>query len=132
MRVASGTDTIVIRGPALFVYAGPDLDEETPTRSDEEDARAFRTALLEAEPVLQEMGVRVFAVAEPPLPLGIPPEVEASAGPRLLPGGQGLLLAAPPRTAAWLERVAGGAALACAAARTFQKTPPPAVAAACR
>jgi len=132
MRVASGTDTIVIRGPALFVYSGPDLDEEMPTRSVEEDARALRTALLEAEPALQEMGVRVFSVAELPLPLGIPPEVEAAAGPRLVPGGLGFLLAAPPRTVARLDRVTGGAALACAAARTFQKPPPAAVAAACR
>lgn len=131
-RVVSGVDTTVIRGPALFAYMGLDPGEGPLPRSAEEIARSFQATVLEAEPALQEMGVRLFSVSDPPLVLGIPPEVDDAAGPRLVPGALGFLLADPPARILRIDKVPGGAALVCAAARTFEKAPPPAYQATCR
>ena len=131
LRVASGTDTISILGPALFIFVGLDAEDEDPPERLLEGARELQTVVDEAAPGLQAMGVRVFSVDRPPVPLGLPPEADAAAGPRLEPGGVGLLLADPRGRMMRMDRVAGGAALVCAAARTFGREPPPAFAAAC-
>jgi hypothetical protein len=132
LRVVSGTDTLSIVGPAVFTYVGLDPEEENPSSGLLDAARKLQAALVEAEPGLQEMGVRVFSMEQPPRPLDVPPEVDAAAGPSLAPGRVGVLLADPQGRILRLDRVTGGAALVCAAARTFGREPPAAFAAACR
>jgi hypothetical protein len=132
LRVVSGTDTLSIVGPAVFTYVGLDPQEENPLPGLLSAARELQTALDEAEPGLQALGVRVFSVEQPPLPLDVPPEVDAAAGPRLAPGSVGVLLADPQGRMLRMDHVTGGAALVCAAARTFGREAPPAFAAACR
>jgi hypothetical protein len=132
LRVVSGTDTISILGPALFTYVGLDPEDDDPPPRLVDAARQLQAAADEAAPGLQALGVRVFSVDRPPVPLGLPPEADAAAGPRLEPGGVGVLLADPQGRMMRMDRVAGGAALVCAAARTFGREPPPAFAAACR
>jgi hypothetical protein len=106
-------------------------DEDLPARL-LDAARELQAAVDEATPGLQALGVRVFSVAHPPVPLGLPPEAQAAAGPRIEPGSVGVLLADPQGRMMRMDRVAGGAALVCAAARTFGRQPPPAFAPACR
>ena len=132
LLVVSGADTISIRGPALFTYVGLDPEDDEPAPRLLDAAREFQAALDEAGPGLQAMGVRVFSVEHLPVPLGVPPEADAAAGPRLEPGSVGVLLADPQGRMARLTRVAGGTALVCTAARTFEREPPPAFTAACR
>ncbi|HSW29926.1 MAG TPA: hypothetical protein VLH75_10630 [Longimicrobiales bacterium] len=132
LRVATGTDTITIMGPALFIFVGLDPEGEDLSPRLLDAARELQTAADQAAPGLQALGVRVFSVDRPPVPLGLPPEADAGAGPRLEPGGVGVLLADPQGRMMRTTRVAGGAALVCAAARTFGREPPPAFAPACR
>jgi hypothetical protein len=132
LRVASGTDTLSVMGPAVFVFVGLDPGDEAPPERVLAAARELEAALTEAAPGLQAMGVRVFAVDRPPVPLDVRPEADAAAGPRLAPGGVGLLLADPQGRMLRMERVTGGAALVCAAARTFGREPPSPFAATCR
>jgi hypothetical protein len=130
--VVSGADTISVRGPALFVYVGLDAESEVPSERLLDAVRVLQSAVADAEPGLQAMGVRVFPVVRPPVPLDVPPEADVGAGPPLAPGGLGLLLADPQGRLLRLERVSGAAALVCAAARTFGKEAPSPYVAACR
>ena len=132
LRVVSGTDTLSTMGPAVFTYVGLDPEEESPPPGLLDAARELEAALVEAEPGLEALGVRVFSVEEPPRPLDVPPDVDAAAGPPLAPGSVGVLLADPQGRMMRMARVTGGAALVCAAARTFGRQSPPAFAAACR
>jgi len=132
LRVVSGADTLTAAAPALFVFVGLDPHDEAPPERLLEAARALQAALADAEPGLHAMGVRVFSVEHPPVPLGVPPEADAAAGPRLEPGSMGVLLADPRGRILRMDRVTGAAALVCAAARTFGREPPPAFAPACR
>lgn len=132
LLVVSGADTVSIRGPALFSYVGLDPEDDEPPPRLLDAARDLQAALDEAGPGLQAMGVRVFSVEHPPVPLGMSTEADAAAGPPLESGSVGVLLADPQGRMARLTRVAGGTALVCAAARTFEREPPPTFAAACR
>lgn len=132
LQVTAGADTFTIMGPALFTYVGLDPEDDEPPPRLLEAARQLQEAVSDAESGLQALGVRVLSVAEPPEPLGLAPDVWAAAGPRLERGGLGVLLADPRGRVLRMDRVAGGAALVCAAARTFGREPPPAFAPACR
>lgn len=131
LLVVSGSDTLSVVGPALFTYVGLDPDQEDPPARLVEAAHALQAALAEAEPGLRALGVQVIPVEQPPHPLGMAPETEAAAGPRLAPGTVGVLLADPQRRMMRMDRVTSGAALVCAAARTFGRTPPEPFAARC-
>lgn len=132
LRVVSGADTISVRGPALFVFVGLDAEAEVPSERLLDAVRELQSAVADAEPGLQAMGVRVFSVDRPPVPLDVSPEADAGAGPPLAAGGLGLLLADPQGRILRLGRGTGAAALVCAAARTFGREPPSPYAAACR
>lgn len=132
LRVVSGDDTLTIMGPALFAYVGLDAEDQDPPPRLLDAVAALESALEEAEPGLGELGVRVFSVVEPPVPVEVAPDVWAAAGPRLAPGTVGVLFADPQRRVLRMDRVTGGAALVCAAARTFGRSPPSPYAALCR
>jgi len=132
LRVVSGTDTLSILGPAVFTYVGLDPDDPDPPPRLLDAARELQAALVEAVPGLQALGVRVISVEQPPIPLDVSPEADAAAGPRLARGSVGVLLADPRGRLLRMDRVVDGAALVCAAARTFGREPPAAFAAACR
>lgn len=131
LRVVAGRDTVVIFGPTAFVFVGTGSADGEPPRGFPEVAEAFSAALLQAQDGLAGMGVKVVAVDAPPVPLGIPSEVDAAAGPRIMPVGTGVLLADGRGRIRRLDRLAEGATLVCAAAGTFRLRPPPSFGAAC-
>lgn len=132
LRVVSGADTFSIMGPAAFTYVGLDPADENPPERLVDAGRELVAAVADAGPGLEALGVRVVSVDQPPVPLDVTPEADAAAGPPFEPASVGVLLADPQGRVLRLHRVAGGAALVCAAARTFGREPPPAFAPACR
>lgn len=131
LRVAAGRDTTVIFGPTVFVFVGAGTADGEPPRGFLETAEAFSAALAQAQDGLAAMGVKVVSVEAPPVALGVPPEVGASAGPPIPTLGVGILLADGRGRIKMLDRLADGATLVCEAAATFRLRPPPSFDGAC-
>lgn len=131
LDVLAGPDTLEVFVPTVFAYFAAPAATVEPTPAQAAAAGAFQATLDGLAPGLEAMGVRLVIVGEPPRALGVAPEVDAAAGPRLPEGGAGFLLAEPGGGIRRLERTTGVADLLCSAARLFQRQLPPRIGVSC-
>jgi len=130
--VVVGSDTATVFGPTLFAVVGaPGVDEGVePTVP--EGAVALQNVLGEAGPGLRAVGVKIVTVDVNPIPLDVPAEMDAAAGPALTAAAVGMLLIDGRGRMRRLDRVVDSRSLTCLAVSTFELRLPPEMTGLCR
>lgn len=118
--VVSGVDTTVVYAPTIFAYMAVDPDQPPSSASEGERVVAFQRALQAADQRLRELGVRVVQISQIPSISGLPPGAPGDGADPRFNGTFGYLLVDAPGRVRRIDGTMEAAALACAAASTFE------------